>query len=1063
MNCMNFAGQSVSECRTPNRALRATVVLMNTFRLGFVLGFFLPSPMFAVTNMTPVAVTGFNRDLVIEKTAAGPSYSSYAVEFNPGEGTAFYQSGLPGKSYGLPASGSFTSAFGDGTVFQFQSYAGSNALVLSSATGLTSGTLTLLAPNTFSRIAVLANSGAAASTSTGTLTLHFTDGSSYVTNYNAQDWFFNPGFALQGVDRINISSGATSGGPNGDPRFYQTTINLAAALGATNKPLASLTFGKASSANATAIYAVSGLPTSAIALAAVTNLPATNIQARAATLGGQVTATGGETPAITIYYGTADGGTNASAWAQNIALGFQVGSFTQTVSGLTPNTVYYFTSRAVNSAGTNWARPTAAFQTPSLTAAVVTNAPASNIQANFATLNGQIILTGGETPTVTMFYGTANGGTNSSAWAHSISLGQQAGAFAETVTGLSPNTSYFFTAAATNSAGLAWAAPSQIFTTQATNSPSSFVAVLTQHNDGGRTGMNLNESFLNVTNVNTNQFGLIFSRNVDDQIYAQPLVMTNVNILGRGTHNLVIVATVNDSVYAFDADNALVATPYWTTSFINPPNIVAPANTDMSAIGACGGNYQDFSGNIGIVGTPVIDPVAGTIYLVARTKENGTSFVQRLHALDVSSGAERPNSPVIITATYPGTGDGNVGGVITFDPIRQNQRPGLVLANGTVYISWSSHCDNGPYHGWVIGYDQTTLQRVAVFNDTPNGSDGGIWMSGQAPAFDASGNLYLVVGNGTVDTNGGPNRGESFLKLARSGTNLTVASWFTPYNWQTLENGDIDLGCGGLLLIPGTTLAFSGGKEGMVYLVNRDSMGGLTSSTTTNNNVLQSFPVTTDEVHGGAVWWDGPGVSYGYLWPSSVYLQQYVFNRGAGKFTLPAFAQSPTAAPTGQPGGILALSANGTNAGSAIIWAVHQVGGDANQQVLPGILHAYNAQNVGTELWNSEQISSRDTVGKFAKFAAPTVANGKVYMATFANRLNVYGLQPPPPVSITVSGGNLAITWPTNTPASYTLQSTTNLVIGTWVAVTNSVAATNGVYQVTVPATRPTSFYRLKL
>jgi hypothetical protein len=264
-------------------------------------------------------------------------------------------------------------------------------------------------------------------------------------------------------------------------------------------------------------------------------------------------------------------------------------------------------------------------------------------------------------------------------------------------------------------------------------------------------------------------------------------------------------------------------------------------------------------------------------------------------------------------------------------------------------------------------------------------------------------------------------------------------------------------------LIPGTTLAFAGGKEGVMYLVNRDSMGGLTSSTTTNNNIVQSFSVTTDEVHGGAVWWDGPGVSCGYLWPSSVNLQQYVFNRGTGKFTLPVFAQSPTAAPSGQPGGILALSANGTNAGSGILWAVHQVGGDANQQVLPGILHAYNAQNVGTELWNSEQLISRDTVGKFAKFVPPTVANGKVYMATFTSRLNVYGLQPPPPVSISVSGGNLAITWPTNTPASYTLQTTTNLVIGTWVAVTNSVAVSNGVYQVTVPAAKPKSFYRLKL
>jgi len=1027
-----------------------------------VVCFFVSATM-AATNMTPVAVTGFNRDLMIENTAAGPPFSSYAVEFNPGEGTAFYQSGLAGKSYGLPATGTFTSAFGDGTVFSFQPYTGNNALVLSSATGLTSGNLTLLATNTFSRIAILANSGAASPTSVGTLTLHFSDGTTLVTNYNAQDWFFNPGFALQGVDRINISRGGTDGGPNGDPRFYQTTIDLAAALGAGNKPLASLTFGKASSANATAIYAVSGLPTSAITLPAVSNVPAINIQAKAASLGGQVTGTGGEAPAITIYYGTADGGTNALPWTQHVALGLQGGGFAQTVSGLAPNTVYYYTCQAINSAGTNWAMPSAAFQTLPLTAPVLTNLPAANVQGTFATLNGQILSTGGEAPTVTLFYGTTDGGTTPGSWANSIVLGQQTSGFAQTVTGLSPNTLYYYAAQATNSAGPAWAAPSQSFTTQATNTPSSFVAVLTQHNDSGRTGMNLAETFLNVTNVNTNQFGLVFSRDVDDQIYAQPLVMTNVRILGRGTHNLVIVVTVNDSVYAFDADNPSVVAPYWTASFINPPNIVAPANSDFSAIGACGGGYQDFSGNTGIVGTPVIDPVAGTIYLVARTKEYGTNFVQRLHALDVSTGAERSNSPVIITATCAGTGDANVGGVITFDPIRQNQRPGLALVNGTVYISWSSHCDDSPYHGWVIGYDQTSLQRVAVYNDTPNGYQGGIWMSGQAPAFDASGNLYLVTGNGSVDTSGGANRGESFLKLARSGTNLTVASWFTPYDWQHLENNDLDLGSGGLLLIPGTTLAFSGGKEGIVYLVNRDSMGGLTSSTTTNDNIVQSFPVTSDEVHGGAVWWDGPGVSYGYLWPASVYLQQYTFNRAAGKFTLPVFAQSPTPAPGGQPGGILALSANGTNAGTAIIWAVHQVGGDANQQVLPGILHAYNAQNVGIELWNSEQLNWRDTVGKFAKFVPPTVANGKVYLATFANRLNVYGLQPPPPVNIAMSGGTTTIYWPTNTPASYTLQSTTNLVIGTWVNVTNRVAASNGVYQVTLPATTPAMFYRLKL
>ena len=530
-----------------------------------------------------------------------------------------------------------------------------------------------------------------------------------------------------------------------------------------------------------------------------------------------------------------------------------------------------------------------------------------------------------------------------------------------------------------------------------------YVAVLTHHNDNGRTGMNLSETQLNVANVNTKEFGLVFTRAVDGQIYSQPLVMTNVAILGQGTHNLVLVATVNDGVYAFDADDPSVTAPYWTVSFIKAPNLIPPSNADMSAIGACGGNYHDFSGKMGIVGTPVIDPLAGTLYVVARTKEYGTNFVQRLHALDVSSGAERPNSPVIINATYPGDGDGSQGGVLAFNPILANQRPGLALVDGVVYISWSSHCDNGPYHGWVIGYDETTLERVVVYNDTPNGSQGGIWMSGQAPAADESGNLYLVTGNGSVDASGGPNRGQSFLKLTRDGANLTLASWFTPYNWQDLDDGDVDLGSGGLLLIPGTTLAFAGGKEGVAYLVDRDNMGGLGSSINLNDNIVQSFSVSSDQIHGGPIWWDGPGKSYGYIWPASVFLQQYAFDPAAGKFTLPAFAQSPTAAPGGQPGGILALSAQGTNAGSGIVWAVHQLGGDANQQVLPGILHAYNAENVGVELWNSQQVSTRDSVGNFAKFVPPTVANGKVYLATFSNRLNVYGLLVPPVARLAVS------------------------------------------------------------
>ena len=587
-------------------------------------------------------------------------------------------------------------------------------------------------------------------------------------------------------------------------------------------------------------------------------------------------------------------------------------------------------------------------------------------------------------------------------------------------------------------------------------------AVLTHHNDNSRTGANLNETTLNITNVNTNTFGLLYARTVDDQLYAQPLVMTNVNIPGKGVHNIVIAATVNDSVYAFDADDPTVLSPYWQVSFLGP-NVVAPSTDDI--LGSPCGNFRNISGNFGIIGTPVIDPVAGTIFVVARTKEFSTTYVQRLHALDVSTGAERSNSPVIITATYPGNGTGSISGVLTFDPYKQNQRPALALVNGVVYIGWASHCDWDPYHGWLIGYNATNLHQEVVYNASPNGNEAGIWMAGEGPCADSNGNIYLSIGNGSVGYNGNPrdtiNRGESFLKLTRSGTNLTVASWFTPYNYANLEAGDIDLGSAGLLLIPGTNLAFSAGKQGIAYLVNRDNMGGL-SFTSADTNVLQSFTLASDSLYGSPVWWDGPTASYGYVWPASDYLQQYQFNRGLGKFVLPEIADSPTPAPSGHPGGFLALSANGTNSGSGIVWAAHQLGSSAQGEVRPGILHAYNAENVAVELWNSQQLSARDSVGNFAKFVPPTVANGKVYLATFSNQLNVYGLFTSPALNINRAGNNAILSWTTNTVYTYTLQVNSNLVAGTWVNATNSVSTSNGFFQVTVPAASKAAFYRLK-
>lgn len=714
-------------------------------------------------------------------------------------------------------------------------------------------------------------------------------------------------------------------------------------------------------------------------------------------------------------------------------------------------------AQTVNASGTVRTIPSMTLATLTATISVITNLPASNVQGTLVTLNGQVVNGGGEIPAVTLYYGPTDGGSNPALWSNSVVLGAQGDGFAQTISSLAPNTVYYFTAKAVNGAGTGWASPSQTFTTKATNSPWPFVPMLTQHNDNNRDGDNLNETTLKVTNVNTNQFGLLCTRPVDDLLYAQPLVVTNVSILGRGSHNLVILATVNDTVYAYDADDPTVTQPYWTNSFISPPNIVPPKNTDMT--GACGGGYKDFIGNIGIVGTPVVDPVSGAIYLIARTKENGATFVERLHALDISTGLERSNSPVVITATYPGTGDG--GSVDTFDPQRSNQRAGLVLVNGIVYVVWSSHCDWEPYHGWVMGFDPHTLQRVILYNTTPNGQEAAIWMSGQAPAADTNGNLYAMTGNGTLDQFTNNDWGESFLKLTPTNGTMIVSSWFTPYNWSPLNAGDVDLGCGGLLLIPGTSLAIGGGKQGLLYLVNRDKMGGM-SYGSTDTNVVQNWSVASSQLHGGPVWWSSTNGSFMYIWgQSGNHLKQYQFTNGL--FNTTPYTQSPTVSGSGSPGGILSLTANGTNAASGVLWAVVNTSGNANQATVAGTLHAYMAANVTNELWNSDMLP-RDSLGNLAKFVPPTVVNGKVYMATFSNRLNVYGLFPPPVLNPTLSGGNIVLSWSTNTPTGYTLQTSTSLASGNWTTVTNSVVRTNGMFQLTLPLSNgPTQFYRLKL
>ena len=501
--------------------------------------------------------------------------------------------------------------------------------------------------------------------------------------------------------------------------------------------------------------------------------------------------------------------------------------------------------------------------------------------------------------------------------------------------------------------------------------------VLTYHNDNARTGQNLNETVLNPVNVNLATFGKVFTQPVDGYVYAQPLYLGAVAVAGKGVHNVVFVATEHDSVYAFDADDNLGtnALPLWQTSFLDP---AAGITTVPSADVGSG----DIVPEIGITSTPVIDPASGTLYVIAKTKENGV-YRQRLHALDLTTGQDRTN--VTLQASVKGTGDGNDGlGHVPFNPLRQMNRPGLLLLNGVVYAAFASHGDNGPYHGWVLGYAAANLALVQVFNTTPNGGLGGIWMSGAGPAADAAGGIYFETGNGTFSTNPPPlNLGDSFVRLQPSGTNLSVADYYTPYNQSNLNASDADLGSGGALVLPDTVgsathphLLVGCGKQGTVYLVDRDQMGHYSS--TSDSQIVQSLPGAV----GGT--WSMPAFFNGQVYYQGANDVLKAFQVSGGKLVPTPVTRSST--PFGFPGATPSISANGT--AGAIAWVLEtDLYGSRGQAVL----HAYNATNLTQELYNSNQAGSRDNPGPATKFTVPTVTHGHVYVGT-ANTLAVYGL-----------------------------------------------------------------------
>ena len=369
----------------------------------------------------------------------------------------------------------------------------------------------------------------------------------------------------------------------------------------------------------------------------------------------------------------------------------------------------------------------------------------------------------------------------------------------------------------------------------AVHTAAAAVDVLTQHNDLSRTGTNLHETTLKPATVDSHHFGMLFKRVLDDQLYTQPLVVTDLKI-GGGTHDVVYVTTVNNSVYAFDANDATRVTPIWHVNF------GTPANLHDTAFGCA-----DINGQMGIIGTPVIGlkragaPI-DALYVVALTRV-GEGFQQRLHALDLATGADLPNSPVTITTP-------------SFDPLLQNQRPALLLSHGRVYIGYASHCDKQPYHGFLLGYDTVTLAQTAVFNSTPTGKQGAIWQSGQAPAADPEGHIYVATGNGTWD--GQQNFGESFLKLDAE---LNVQDWFTPSNHEMLDKLDMDLDASGATLIPGTHWVVGGGKEGVLYVLNTENLGHAS-----DDHVIQYFPATRLNLHSLVFWNSDQHGGLLYVW-----------------------------------------------------------------------------------------------------------------------------------------------------------------------------------------------------
>jgi hypothetical protein len=561
-----------------------------------------------------------------------------------------------------------------------------------------------------------------------------------------------------------------------------------------------------------------------------------------------------------------------------------------------------------------------------------------------------------------------------------------------------------------------------------------FSGVLTYHNDSSRIGGNIHEKLLTTSNVNPVDFGKLFNVPVDGDVYAQPLFVPNVNLGTLGTHNVVYVATQNNSIYAIDGEDPK-GTILWKAN-LGP----ALRSADLPD-GLC----TVIVPLVGVTGTPAIDELTKTLYVVARTFENSRHEF-KLHALDIESGKERPGSPVVISAQIDGRGDGNQNGKISFDPTLQLQRAGLALSDDKVYIEFGSSCDLGNFHGWVMAYDRATLKQTGVFVTTPNGAHGGVWQSGAAPGIDSDGNLYLVTGDGTFDAgSGGSNYGDSFIKLRLNGEEKgRVLDYFTPFDQERLDKLDEDLGSSGAVLLPNqpgehTHLIVSASKSGTIYVVDRDKMGHLGAN---DAQIVQVLRGAQPKIDSTAAYWEGLAGRWVYINGVGGPLKQYSVSQG--KLSAEPTSQSDEL--FGYPGSTPSISADGKSNG--IVWVVGTAAPDTRTVVgayfhrikssiteifhdpsmffrkvvirvkllfhspsifwaslkkllprkapdvsgHPAILRAYDANDVSIVLYDStEAPQNRDQADLPVKFVVPTIANGRVYFGA-RGHLDVYGL-----------------------------------------------------------------------